>query len=99
MSGLCLLVTSGGRGMRVVTCVAMTVGLVHAFMQDLGFLPAVLRAGRSQDEDGGDGGGEGGFFHEWDGKEVLYPKVNETLCNDLFARMRAHLFTRPQRAA
>lgn len=68
MSSLFLLMTCGGSGMCVVTCIAMAVGLVHAFMQDLGFLPAVLRAGGGQDEDGGDGGGEGGFFHEWDGK-------------------------------
>lgn len=66
MSGFFLFVTGGGHSMLFVTSIA--VGLVHAFMQDLGFLPAVLRAGGGQDEDGGDGGGEGGFFHEWDGK-------------------------------
>ena len=45
--------------------VSITVALVHAFVQDLGFLPTVLGAGRAKrDESGGSEEGEGDFLHE-----------------------------------
>lgn len=66
---------AGGRGgvgvglaVGVVLGLAMAVTfLVHAFVQDLGFFPAMLGAGRTEgDQDGGGEEGEGGFLHERD---------------------------------
>jgi hypothetical protein len=71
VSGLLLFVTSGRCGVvvmfgfAVTFRVSVTVALVHAFMQDLGFLPTVLGAGRAKgDESGGSEEGESDFLHE-----------------------------------
>jgi hypothetical protein len=71
VSGLLLFMTSGRFGVvvmfgfAVTFRVSITVAFVHPFMQDLGFLPTVLGAGRAKgDESGGSEEGEGDFLHE-----------------------------------
>jgi hypothetical protein len=67
VSGLFLFVASSGLGVVVMFGFAMTftVAFVHAFVQDLGFFPTVLGAGRTEgDESGGSEEGEGDILHE-----------------------------------
>lgn len=67
MSGLFLFVIGSRLGVVVMFGFAMafTVAFVHAFVQDLGFLPTVLGAGGAEGDQGGGGEeGESGFLHE-----------------------------------
>jgi hypothetical protein len=67
VGGLFLLVTSGRLGVIVMFGFAMTVtvAFVHAFMENLGFLPTMLGAGRAKgNESGSSEEGEGDFLHE-----------------------------------
>ena len=52
-------------GFAVTSIMTSTMALVHAFMQDLGFLPTVLGAGRAKrNESGGSEEGKNDFLHE-----------------------------------
>ena len=84
-----------GVGVAVLLCM----GLVHAFMQHLGFLPGVLTAGSGGEDDGSGAEEERGGFHEEGNPAILSGAARGANDNSGLVRnsARRHLFTLWQR--